>query len=70
MVESKRYAVDPESIEAYRIRVLFHCEELQRETHPNSRATIALYLAEAATTLARMEAQEAQKNQAVSIART
>ncbi len=69
MVESKRYAVDPESIEDYRLRVLFHCEELQRETHPNSRAMIALYLAEAATTLARTEAQEAQKNQAISVSR-
>ncbi len=70
MAESKRYAVDPDSIAAYHIRVLFHCEELQRETHPNSRAMIALCLAEAATTLARMEAQEARKNQAISISGT
>jgi hypothetical protein len=61
MSETKRYAVDPESIEAYRIRVLFHCEELQREINPSIRATIALYLAEAATTLARLEAEEARK---------
>lgn len=61
MSESKRYAVEPESIKAYRIRVLFHCEELQREADPAMRATIALYLAEAATTLARLEAEEAQK---------
>jgi hypothetical protein len=61
MSEMKRYAVDPESIEAYRIRVLFHCEELHRETNPTVRATIALYLAEAATTLARLEAEEARK---------
>jgi hypothetical protein len=61
MVQSSRYAVDPESVEAYRIRVLFHCEELQRETNPSMRATIALYLAEAATTLARLEAEAAQK---------
>lgn len=61
MSETKRYAVDPESIEAYRIRVLFHCEELQRETNPSIRATIALYLADAATTLARLEAEEARK---------
>jgi hypothetical protein len=32
MSETTRYALAPESIEAYRIRVLFHCEELQRET--------------------------------------
>lgn len=61
MSELKRYAVDPESLEAYRIRVLFHCEELQRETNPSIRATISLYLAEAATTLARLEAEEARK---------
>jgi hypothetical protein len=62
MSETRRYAVEPESIEAYRIRVLFHCEELQRETNPSMRATIALYLAESATTLARLESEEAQKH--------
>jgi hypothetical protein len=61
MSESKHYRVEPESIEAYRIRVLFHCEELQREGNPTVRATIALYLAEAATSLARLEAEEARK---------
>jgi len=61
MSEPKRYAVAPESIEAYRIRVLFHCEELQRETNPSMRATLSLYLAEAATTLARLEAEEARR---------
>lgn len=61
MVEPKRYAVDPGSIEAYRVRVLFHCEELRQETNPDSRATIALYLAEAATTLARLEAEAARQ---------
>jgi hypothetical protein len=61
MSETTRYALEPESIEAYRIRVLFHCEELQRETNPSMRATIALYLAEAATTLARLEAEESQR---------
>ncbi len=66
MPEQKRYAVDPESIGAYRIRVLFHCEELQRETNPTMRATIALYLAEAATSLARLEVEEARKNTAIS----
>lgn len=60
MSEPRRYAIEPESIEAYRIRVLFHCEELQREPNPAMRATIALYLAEAATTLARLEAEAAQ----------
>jgi hypothetical protein len=61
MSETTRYALEPESIEAYRIRVLFHCEELQRETNPSMRATIARYLAEAATTLARLEAEESQR---------
>jgi hypothetical protein len=61
MSEARSYIVEPESIEAYRVRVLFHCEELQRETNPSVRATIALYLAEAATTLARLEAEEARK---------
>jgi hypothetical protein len=61
MSETKRHALEHESIEAYRIRVLFHCEELQRETSPAIRATISLYLAEAAITLARLEAEEAQK---------
>ena len=53
MPETKRYDVDPKPIEAHRIRVLLHCEELHRETNPATRATLALYLADAATTLAR-----------------
>ncbi len=61
MSEPQRYALSHHLIEAYRIRVLFHCEELQRETNPALRATIALYLAEAATTLARLEAEASQK---------
>jgi|GEM_PF-546409 len=61
MSESTSYVVDPQSIEAYRIRVLFHCEELQRERNPTKRTTIALYLAEAATTLARLEAETSLK---------
>jgi hypothetical protein len=61
MSELKNYLVEPESIEAYRVRVLFHCEELQREMNPQMRASIFLYLAAAATTLARLEAEEARK---------
>jgi hypothetical protein len=60
MSELQSYTVEPESIQAYRIRVLFHCEELQQEKNPASRAMIALYLAEAAATLARLETEEAQ----------
>lgn len=61
MSKSKRYALAPESIEAYRIRVLFHCEELQRETNPSIRATISLYSADAATTLACLETEEVRR---------
>lgn len=61
MSDPQCYVVPPASIEAYRVRVLFHCEELRRETNPAMRATIALYLADAATTLARLEAEAAQK---------
>lgn len=39
MAEPKRYAVDPESIEAAWMRVLFHCEELRQETNPDNRAS-------------------------------
>ncbi len=60
MAEHSNYVMDPESSEAYRVRVLFHCEELNREKNPAHRATIALYLAEAATTLARLEAESAR----------
>ena len=57
-----KYAVDSESLEAYRMRVYTLSQELRRETNPPIRAMTALYLAEAATTLARMEVLEAQKN--------
>ena len=56
-----KYAVDPESIHAYRMRVFMLSQELQRETNPSRRAMTALYLAEAAATLARMEVLEANK---------
>jgi hypothetical protein len=45
MPNQPNYVLEPESPEAYRIRVMFHCEELNRETNPEHRATIALYLA-------------------------
>lgn len=56
-----KYTVDPESIQAYRMRVFMLSQELQRETNPSSRVMTALSLAEAATTLARMEVLEARK---------
>ena len=58
-----KYAVAPESIQSYRMRVFMLSQELRRETNPAHRAMTALYLAEAATTLARMEVLEAQKAQ-------
>jgi hypothetical protein len=60
-----KYAIDPESIQAYRMRVLMLSEELRQEKNPSIRATTALYLAEAATTLARLEVLEAKKIVAV-----
>jgi hypothetical protein len=56
-----KYAVNPESIEAYRTRVFVFSQELRRETAPSIRATTAMYLAEAATTLARLEVEEAER---------
>ena len=56
-----KYAVNPESIEAYRTRVFVFSQELRRETDPSIRATTAMYLAEAATTLARLEVEEAER---------
>lgn len=56
-------AIPPNSIKAFRYRV--HCLEndLWKEKNPICRANLALQLADAATTLARLEVQEAQKLQ-------
>jgi len=56
-----KYAIDSESIEVYRNRVFILSQELRREADPSIRVMTALYLAEAATTLARMEVLEAKK---------
>ncbi|HEY9781724.1 MAG TPA: hypothetical protein V6D09_16500 [Leptolyngbyaceae cyanobacterium] len=56
-----KYAVDPESIQAYRTRVYVFSQELWQEKGPSIRAKTAMYLAEAATTLARLEVEEAEK---------
>ena len=61
MATPKRYAVDPEFIRAYRLWVWSYAEDLLRETDPLIRANTALYLAEAAATLARLELEEAHK---------
>lgn len=58
-----KYAVESESIQAYRTRVFVFSQELRRETNPSIRATTAMYLAEAAATLARLEVEEAEKAQ-------
>jgi hypothetical protein len=63
MSESQNNA-SSESVRAYRLRVWSYCEDLQRETNPVIRANTALYLAEAATTLARLELEEAHRNSA------
>jgi TPP-dependent pyruvate/acetoin dehydrogenase alpha subunit len=51
------------SIKAFRYRVHALEQDLWKETDPVSRANLALQLADAATTLARLEIQEAQKSQ-------
>lgn len=56
-----KHAVDPESIQAYRTRVFVLSNDLPQATDPAIRATRALYLAEAAATLAQLEAEEARK---------
>lgn len=62
------YAIDPESIRAYRTRVMIYSHDLWQEKDPQIRATLAMYLADAATTLARLEVEEARKLQAEKIA--
>jgi hypothetical protein len=61
MSEPTPYAADASSIQAYRLRVWSYCEDLLRETDPLIRANTALYLAEVATTLARLELEEVNK---------
>lgn len=54
-------ANDSESLRAYRNRVMIYATNLWQEKDPDKRATIALYLADTATTLARMEVEESRK---------
>lgn len=53
------------SIKAFRYRVHALEQDLWKASDPLSRANLALQLADAATTLARLEMQEAQKVQQV-----
>jgi hypothetical protein len=52
--------IPSQSIKAFRYRVYCLGQDLWKEKDPTSRANLALQLADAATTLARLEAQEAQ----------
>lgn len=52
--------IKPDSIETYRYRVKFLGQELAKETNQLRRSNMALQLADAATTLARLEAEELQ----------
>jgi hypothetical protein len=52
--------LDPTSIEAHRTRVQFFAGELKAAKNQVARVNIALMLADAATTLARLEHDELQ----------
>ena len=62
------YALDPESIRAYRNRVMVFSNDLWREKDPDKRVTLVMYLADAVTTLARLEIEEARKLRETSVA--
>jgi len=51
---------DSESIRAYRHRVMIYAYDLWHEKDPQKRITLSMYLADAATTLARLEVEEAR----------
>ncbi|MBR8826377.1 MAG: hypothetical protein DSM107014_00485 [Gomphosphaeria aponina SAG 52.96 = DSM 107014] len=53
--------LDPNSLKAYRLRVRSLSQELWLEVNQLRRMNIALQLADASTHLARMEAEELQK---------
>lgn len=57
------HVLDPNSLRAYRYRVKLLGQELWEATEPISRLNIALLLADAATTLARLEVEEFQRLQ-------
>ncbi len=49
---------DSESIRAYQHRIRIFAHDLQQEKDPKKRVITALYLAEAATSLARLETEQ------------
>jgi hypothetical protein len=51
----------PNSIKMFRYRVHFLAKDLWREKNPVCRMNLALQLADVASTLARLEVEEAQK---------
>ncbi len=53
----------PNSIKMFRYRVHFLAKDLWREKNPICRMNLALQLADVASTLARLEVEEAQKFQ-------
>ena len=55
------YAIDPESIRAYRNLVMVYANDLWREKDQEKRVTLVMYLADAVTTLARLETEELAK---------
>ena len=58
--------ISSHSIKAFRYRVHCLAQDLWKEKDPIGRANLALQLADAATTLARLEAQESHKASQVS----
>jgi hypothetical protein len=58
---------DSESIKAYRNRVMIYAYDLWQEKDPEKRVTLSMYLADAATTLARLELEEVRKHKVVTI---
>ncbi|MBC6481841.1 MAG: hypothetical protein EBE86_028370 [Hormoscilla sp. GUM202] len=61
------HAQENESISRYRSLAMIYATNLWHEKNPENRANIAMYLAEVATTLARMEAEEARKFKEASV---
>jgi hypothetical protein len=61
------YTDDSESIQAYRNRVMIYAHDLWREKEQEKRVALSMYLADAATTLARLEAEEVLKQELESL---
>jgi hypothetical protein len=60
--------VNPESIKAYRNRVMVYSRELWQEKDPEKRVAMLMYLSDAVTTLARLESEALRKQQKESLA--